>query len=112
MISCVIRPEKLDAIKEQFKEISLVGGITITTVRGLAHGKKIRTEHYMGVPFQTRLQDKVRLEIVVTRDEVDEIVQSISLLTRTGRAGDGKIFVTDVLTAQRIRTGEKGADAL
>jgi nitrogen regulatory protein P-II 1 len=111
MVSCIIRPEKLDAIKERFKQISLVGGITVTSVRGLGH-QKSQVQRHMGVAYRNRLQDRLRIDIVVTRDEVDEVVQSLGRLTRTGRVGDGKIFVTDVLNAQRIRTGEKGADAL
>jgi nitrogen regulatory protein PII len=111
MVSCIIRPEKLEAIVTQFKEISLVGGITITIVRG--HGRqRSTTEHYMGLPYKIRMHDKIRLDMVVEHSEVDEVVDSLSRLTRTGRVGDGKIFVTDVLAAQRIRTGEKGADAL
>jgi nitrogen regulatory protein PII len=111
MVSCIIRPEKLDAIKNRFKLIDLVGGITITSVRGAGHQKE-RVGHYMGTPYRTRLHDRIRIDIVVTHDEVDEVVRSIGRLTRTRRIGDGKIFVTDVLNARRIRTGEKGAAAL
>jgi nitrogen regulatory protein P-II 2 len=111
MISCFIRPEKLDAIRDRFRQIDLIGGITVSSVRGFGH-QKTQIGHYMGAPYRMRYQDRVRLDLVVRKDDLDDVVMAISLLTRTGRVGDGKIFVTDVLNAQRIRTGEKGADAL
>ena len=111
MISSIIRPEKLDEIKEGFKQIDLVGGVTVTNVRGFGRQRGL-AEHYMGLPYQARLLDKVKLDIVVTSDDVPDVIGVISRLARTGQVGDGKIFVTDVLNAQRIRTGEKGADAL
>src|ERR1041385_2083484 len=111
MVSAVIRPDRLDAVKEALSKLNLVGGVTLTSVRGFGH-QRGSVEHYMAVPYTIRFLDKVKIEMAVSSDDVNHVVTVISQLAHTGRVGDGKIFVTDVKTALRIRTGERGVDAL
>ncbi len=111
MVSAIIRPERLDAVKEALNKLNLVDDVTLTTVRGFGH-QRGSVEHYMGVPYTIRFMDKVKIEMAVPSDDVNHVVTLISQLAHTGRVGDGKIFVTDVNAAMRIRTGERGIDAL
>lgn len=111
MVTAVIRPEKLDLLKEALNKLNLVGGVTISQVRGFGH-QKGAVEHYMGVPYAVRFIDKVKIEMAVSSDDVKQVVTLISQLAHTGHIGDGKIFVMDVKAALRIRTGERGVDAL
>ena len=109
-IEVVIQPSKLDAVKDALVEIG-VEGMTITEARG--HGRqKGHTEFYRGREYSVDLLPKVKLELV-TRDEmVEQVVQAIMAAARTGRIGDGKIFVSKIDEAIRIRNDERGEQAL
>ena len=109
-IEAVIQPYKLEDVKNALKAIG-VDGMTITEVRG--HGRqKGHKEIYRGQEYQVDLLPKVKLELIVASARVDEIVQTLSKAARTGKIGDGKIFVFDVEQVIRIRTGETGEEAL
>ena len=109
-IEAVIQPHKLEEAKEALKEIG-ISGITIAEVRG--HGRQTgHKEVYRGQEYQVDLLPKVKLEMVVTDDRADEVVDKLMMAARTGNIGDGKIFVSDMLRAVRIRNGEQGDIAL
>jgi nitrogen regulatory protein P-II 1 len=109
-IEAVIQPSKLDAVKEALVEIG-VQGMTITEARG--HGRqKGHTEFYRGREYSVDLLPKVKLETVVADDMVDRAVNAIISVARTGTIGDGKIFVTRIDEAIRIRNDERGEVAL
>ncbi|HVO33143.1 MAG TPA: P-II family nitrogen regulator [Elusimicrobiota bacterium] len=110
-VSCVIRPEKLDVVKEALHKLNLVGGVTLSDVRGFGR-QKGSVERYKGVPYAIRFINKVKIDLVVSNDDLPQVVTLISQLAHTGRVGDGKVFITDVQAAVRIRTGEQGVDAL
>ncbi len=110
LISCVIRPEKLDAVTVALNRVGVVG-MTVTDVRGFGR-QKGQKEHYRGEEYTIRFLPKVKLDIVVQEDEVSKATRAISEAARTGNIGDGKIFVVDVKDAVRIRTGEQGTTAL
>ena len=105
-IEAVIQPSKLDAVKDALVEIG-ISGMTITDVRG--HGRqKGHTELYRGREYSVDLLPKVKLELVVLDDMVEKVVQAIVAAAKTGKIGDGKIFVTRVDEAVRIRNDERG----
>ena len=106
LISCIIRPEKLDAVTVALNKIGVVG-MTVTDVRGFGR-QKGQKEHYRGEEYTIRFLPKVRLEIVVQEDEAGKAIRAISEAARTGNIGDGKIFVLPVDDAIRVRTGEQG----
>ena len=109
-IEAIIKPHKLDDLKERLREIG-VSGMTVIECRGFGRtGGK--TEVYRGSAYVVDFVPKVRIEIVVKDDIVRDVVEAIMSVARTGRIGDGKIFVTPVEEAIRIRTGERGEDAL
>ena len=109
-VEAVIQPSKLDAVKDALIEIG-ISGITITDVRG--HGRqKGHTEVYRGREYSVDLLPKVKLELVVGDNLVDKVVQVIVAAAKTGKIGDGKIFVTRVDQAVRIRNDERGEIAL
>ncbi len=109
-IEAVIQPSKLDAVKDALVEIG-VQGMTITEARG--HGRqKGHTEFYRGREYSVDLLPKVKLETVVSDDMLDKAVQAIIAVARTGTIGDGKIFVTRIDEAIRIRNDERGEMAL
>jgi nitrogen regulatory protein P-II 1 len=109
-IECIIRPAKLEEVKEALGE-SGVKGMTVTSVIGcgLQQGK---TEVYRGSTYTINLLPKVKLEIVVSNDLVDKVIDIIINNAKTGEIGDGKIFVYEVINAVRIRTGEAGETAV
>jgi len=110
MIRAVIKPFKLDDVKDKLIEIG-VTGLTVTEVRG--HGRqKGHTELYRGAEYNVDFVPKTELSVVVTADQVDAVVDAIVEAARSGKVGDGKIFVTDVAKVVRIRTGETDTDAL
>ena len=111
LVSCVIRPESLDAVKEALNKLSGVGGMTITEVRGFGR-QKGQVEHYRGGEYTIRFLSKVRVDVAVHAEDVEGVVGAISKAGRTGQVGDGKIFVFGVSDAMRIRTGERGSSAL
>jgi nitrogen regulatory protein P-II 1 len=109
-IEAVIQPSKLDAVKDALVEIG-ISGMTITDVRG--HGRqKGHTELYRGREYSVDLLPKVKLELVVLDDMVEKVVQAIVAAAKTGKIGDGKIFVTRVDEAVRIRNDQRGEIAL
>ena len=110
LVLAIIKPHKLDEVREALSAID-VQGLTITEARGYGR-QKGHTEIYRGAEYETSLVPKLRLEVVVTADYVDRVVETIELSARTGSIGDGKIFVVDVERAVRIRTGEQNNDAL
>ena len=109
-VEAVIQPHKLDEVKEALKSIS-VDGITISEVRG--HGRqKGHKEVYRGMEYEVDLLPKIKLEIIVSDTRLDEVTQAIASAARTGKIGDGKIFISDVQDAIRIRNGDTGEAAL
>jgi nitrogen regulatory protein P-II 1 len=109
-IEAVIQPFKLDAVKEAMRGIG-IEGMTISEVRG--HGRqKGHTEVYRGQEYNVDLLPKVKIEIVVSSTRSDEVIAAISAAARSGKIGDGKIFVSDVAQAVRIRNGDQGDIAL
>ncbi|WP_210395955.1 P-II family nitrogen regulator [Motiliproteus sediminis] len=110
LISAVIKPFKLDDVREALSEIG-VQGITVTEVKGFGR-QKGHTELYRGAEYVVDFLPKVKLEAAVSDDIVDQVIESISKTANTGKIGDGKIFVTSIEQAIRIRTGETGDSAL
>lgn len=109
-IEAIIKPFKLDEVKEALQEIGLQG-ITVTEARGFGR-QKGHTELYRGAEYVVDFLPKVKIEVVVEDSQVDKTVDAIINAARTGRIGDGKIFVLPVEDAIRIRTGERGSDAV
>ncbi len=109
-VEAIIKPFKLDEVKESLSEIG-VHGMTVTEVKGFGRtgGKK---EVYRGSAYVVDFVPKVRIEIIVGDDNVREVISTIAEAAKTGRIGDGKIFVTPVDEVIRIRTGETGPDAI
>ncbi len=109
-IEAIIKPFKLDDVKEKLTEIG-VKGMTITEVKGFGR-QKGHTEIYRGAEYVVDFIPKVKIEVVVTDDQVEEVVEAICETARTGKIGDGKIFIIPVENAIRIRTKEQGEFAL
>ncbi len=109
-IEAIIRPFKLDEVKELLLEEG-IKGMTITEVRGYGR-QKGHTETYRGSEYQIEFVPKIKLEVVVQDEKVDLVIDSILSVARTGQVGDGKIFVSPVEEAVRIRTEESGIAAL
>jgi nitrogen regulatory protein P-II 1 len=109
-VEAVIKPFKLDEVKEALHEVG-VSGITVTEAKGFGR-QKGHTELYRGAEYVVDFLPKVRLEVVVEDGLAERVVEAIANAARTGRIGDGKIFVLDLEQALRIRTGETGAEAL
>ncbi len=110
LISAIIKPFKLDDVREALSEIG-VQGITVTEVKGFGR-QKGHTELYRGAEYVVDFLPKVRVDAAVSADIVDQVVEAISKAAHTGKIGDGKIFVTPLEQVIRIRTGETGNDAL
>ena len=109
-IEAIIKPFKLDDVKEALQGVG-IQGITITEVKGYGR-QKGHTEIYRGAEYVVDFLPKVKLEIILPEDKVKEVVDTITKIAHTGRIGDGKIFVTPVDDAVRIRTGETGESAI
>lgn len=109
-IEAIIKPFKLDEVKESLSEIG-IQGLTISEVKGFGR-QKGHTELYRGAEYVVDFLPKIKLEIIVREDMVTKVVETIQRAAKTGRIGDGKIFVLPVEEVIRIRTGEKGEDAL
>jgi nitrogen regulatory protein P-II 1 len=109
-VEAVIKPFKVDEVKEALHEAG-VSGITMTEAKGFGR-QKGHTELYRGAEYVVDFVPKVKLEMVVEDDLAERVVEAIAAAARTGRIGDGKIFVSPVEEAVRIRTGERGADAI
>jgi nitrogen regulatory protein P-II 2 len=110
MITAIIKPSRLDAVLEAVTEAG-ASGITVTEVRGYGR-QKGKTEVYRGAEYEIKLLPKVKLEIAISTDMVEAVVEAIAGTANTGKIGDGKVFVTDLEQALRIRTGERGALAI
>ena len=110
MILGVIKPFKVDDVKDALTSIN-INGMTISEVKGFGR-QKGHKEIYRGAEYQTDFVPKVEIKIAVTDDHVDEVVQTIINAAKTGKIGDGKIFILPVEDVIRIRTNEKGVDAL
>ena len=109
-IIAVIQPHRLDAVREALAAIG-VQGLTVTEVRGFGR-QKGQTEIYRGAEYLVSFLPKVKVEIVVDDTQVERAIEAIQKAAHTGKIGDGKIFVTPVEQALRIRTGETGSNAL
>ena len=109
-IEAIIKPFKLDEVKEALQEIGLQG-ITVLEAKGFGR-QKGHTELYRGAEYVVDFLPKVKLEIIASDEKVSEIVGAIEKAAKTGRIGDGKIFVMPVEEVVRIRTGERGPDAI
>ena len=110
MIIAVIKPSRLDAVLEGVTEAG-ASGLTVTEVRGYGR-QKGKTEVYRGAEYEVKLLPKVKLEIAAPPDAVERIVDAIAAAAKTGKIGDGKIWVADLDAIQRIRTGETGQAAV
>lgn len=110
MVMAVIKPHKLDQVREALTGLG-VEGMTASEVKGYGR-QKGHTEIYRGAEYTVNFLPKVRIEVVVADSLVDQAVEAIQEAAKTGKIGDGKIFVYDVASAVRIRTGESGDEAL
>lgn len=110
MVEAVIKPFKLDEVKEALTKAG-VQGMTVEEVKGFGR-QKGHTELYRGAEYSVDFLPKVKIQILVADDKAVKVVEVISEIARTGKIGDGKIFVTAVEEVIRIRTGEKGPDAI
>ena len=110
LITAIIKPFKLDDVREALSDIG-VQGITVTEVKGFGR-QKGHTELYRGAEYVVDFLPKVKIEIAVTADMADAVIEAIAKSANTGKIGDGKIFVFDLEQVIRIRTGESGGDAI
>ena len=110
LITAVIKPFKLDDVREALSEIG-VQGITVTEVKGFGR-QKGHTELYRGAEYVVDFLPKVKLEVAVSAEMADQVIEAISKAANTGKIGDGKIFVFNLEQVVRIRTGESGKEAL
>jgi nitrogen regulatory protein P-II 1 len=110
MVEAIVKPFKLDEVKEALTK-SGVQGMTVEEVKGFGR-QKGHTELYRGAEYSVDFLPKVKIQILVPDDKAAEVVQLITDAAKTGKIGDGKMFVTNVEEVIRIRTGEKGADAI
>lgn len=110
LITAIIKPFKLDEVREALSEVG-VQGITVTEVKGFGR-QKGHTELYRGAEYVVDFLPKVKIEVAIEEPSLDSAVEAISKAAHTGKIGDGKIFVSELEQAIRIRTGETGKDAL
>lgn len=110
LVTAIIKPFKLDDAREALSEIG-IQGLTVTEVKGFGR-QKGHTELYRGAEYVVDFLPKSKLEVAIADDQVDAVIEAIKKATGTGKIGDGKIFVTELLEVVRIRTGETGAEAL
>ena len=110
MISAIIKPFKLDDVREALADLG-IEGMTVVDVKGFGR-QRGHTELYRGAEYIVDFLPKVKMEIVVADAQADEVIETIMKTAQTGRIGDGKIFVTDLLDVIRIRTGERGEEAI
>ena len=109
-IEAIIRPDKLNDVKDALSEIG-VQGMTVSNVLGFGNQKGY-TQIYRGQEIETRLLPKIKLEVVISKEIADQVITTIINTAKTGKFGDGKIFVFDVANTIRIRTGEHGNNAV
>ena len=110
LVSAIIKPFKLDDVREALSEVG-VSGITVTEVKGFGR-QKGHTELYRGAEYVVDFLPKVKVEVAVPADQLDQVIEAITKSANTGKIGDGKIFVYNLEQAVRIRTGESGPEAL
>src|SRR5215469_15211782 len=110
MITAIIKPSRLDAALDAVTQAG-ASGLTVTEVRGYGR-QKGKTEVYRGAEYEVKLLPKVKLEIATPAEETDRVIEALARAANTGKIGDGKIFVMDLETAIRIRTGERDAAAI
>lgn len=110
LVTAIIKPSRLDPVLEALKDVG-VGGLTVSEVRGFGR-QKGKTEVYRGAEYEVKLLPKVKIEIAAADDVAEKVVDAIATAARTGRIGDGKIWVADLDTVMRIRTGETGQAAV
>ena len=110
LVTAIIKPFKLDDVREALSEIG-VQGVTVTEVKGFGR-QKGHTELYRGAEYVVDFLPKVKVEVAIADDLLDQVIEAISKAANTGKIGDGKIFVVDLEQAIRIRTGETGEDAV
>lgn len=110
LVTAIVKPFKLEDVKEALKTLD-VQGLTVSEVQGFGR-QRGHTEVYRGAEYIVDLVPKVRLDLVVSDEDVEVVVETVESAARTGKIGDGKIWVTNVEAMVRIRTGETGPDAL
>ena len=110
LITAIIKPFKLDEVRESLSALG-VQGMTVTEVKGYGR-QKGHTEIYRGAEYVVNFLPKLRLEIAIASEQLDQVMEALGTAARTGQIGDGKIFVTPIEQAVRIRTGETDGDAL
>ena len=110
LVTAVVKPFKLDDVREALSEIG-VQGITVTEVKGFGH-QKGHTELYRGAEYVVDFLPKVKIEVAVSDEQAEQVIEAVTKAANTGKIGDGKIFVTNLEQIIRIRTGETGADAI
>ncbi len=109
-VEAIIKPFKLDEVKDKLNELG-VQGITVTEVKGFGR-QKGHTELYRGAEYVVDFLPKIKMEIILADSQAEDVVSGIVKAAQTGRIGDGKIFITNLEEAVRIRTGERGEDAI
>ena len=110
LITAIVKPHRIEEVKEALRDIG-VNGLTTTDVEGFGR-QRGHTEVYRGAEYQVDFVPKVKVEVLVAADDVQGVIDAIEKAARTGKIGDGKIWVTEVEQVIRIRTGERGPDAL
>jgi nitrogen regulatory protein P-II 2 len=110
MITAIIKPFKLDDVRQAVADIG-IQGITVTEVKGFGR-QRGHTELYRGAEYVVDFLPKAKIELAVADDIADQVIEAISNTARTGKIGDGKIFITELVEAIRIRTGETGSEAV
>ncbi|GIT65178.1 MAG: nitrogen regulatory protein P-II 1 [Nitrospinota bacterium] len=109
-VEAIIKPFKLDEVKDKLNQIG-IKGITVSEVKGFGR-QKGHTELYRGAEYVVDFLPKIKMEVVISDNQVEDVITTIMQAAQTGRIGDGKIFVIDLQEAVRIRTGERGEDAV
>jgi len=109
-VECIVRPHLMEAVKSALQDVGVVG-MTVSEVKGFGR-QKGHTETYRGSEYKVEFLPKVKIEVALTDELVDEVVEAVLKTAKTGKFGDGKIFVTALEEAVRIRTGERGEGAL
>ena len=110
LVMAIIKPFKLDEVREALTMLG-VEGLTVSEVKGFGR-QKGQTEIYRGAEYEVNFLPKIKIEVAVTNEFLDQVIETIQRSANTGQIGDGKIFVLDLQAAMRIRTGDTGSDAL
>lgn len=110
LITAIVKPHRIEEVKEALRDVG-VNGLTTTDVEGFGR-QRGHTEVYRGAEYQVDFVPKVKVEVVVSDDDVQGVIDAIVKAARTGKIGDGKLWVTDAEQVIRIRTGERGPDAI